>query len=135
MYAIKVMNTIHINDTVLLFKISGKGYIVNQNYRNALIWMGGFLALFVLVKMMNVAPAEPVAKSVPYSDFLKDVHEGNIEKVNAQGAEIVYGLKNGQTQVTTGPLTEKLITEISEKDATLKFKLQEDSGSSIWTII
>ena len=122
-------------DTVLLYKISGKGYIVNQNHRNALIWIGGFLALFALVKVLNVAPAEPVAKSVPYSDFLKDVHAGNIEKVNAQGPEIVYALKNGQTQSTTGPLTEKLITEISEKDATLKFKLQEDSGSSIWAII
>ncbi|PIZ33808.1 MAG: cell division protein FtsH [Alphaproteobacteria bacterium CG_4_10_14_0_8_um_filter_37_21] len=122
-------------DTVLLYKISGKGYIVNQNHRNALIWIGGFLALFALVKVLNVAPAEPIAKSVPYSDFLKDVHAGNIEKVNAQGPEIVYALKNGQTQSTTGPLTEKLITEISEKDATLKFKLQEDSGSSIWAII
>ncbi|HCU06525.1 MAG TPA: cell division protein FtsH [Holosporales bacterium] len=108
---------------------------MNQNHRNALIWIGGFLALFVLVKMMNVAPTEPAAKSVAYSDFLKDVRDGSIDKVNAQGAEIVYVLKNGQSQTTTGPLTEKLITEISEKDATLKFKLQEDSGSSIWAIL
>ena len=108
---------------------------MNQNHRNALIWIGGFLALFVLVKVMNLAPTESAAKSVAYSDFLKDVRDGHVDKVNAQGAEIVYVLKNGQSQTTTGPLTEKLITEIAEKDATLKFKLPEDSGSSIWAIL
>jgi len=103
---------------------------LNDMAKNLLLWM---IIAAVLLTVFNNFNQPSSAEQLDYSDFIREVQQGNITEVTISGVNIV-GLKNNGTRFNTiRPYIEdpKLIDDLLSHN--VRIRGQEPEQQSIWT--
>ena len=104
----------------------------NNNWaRSLLLWVGIAVALAVLVAMLGGRDATPPGKGISYSDFLTQVKNGQVTKVEIAGSTINGTLKDKTTfRTNLGVPDDKLVDRLLDANVDVINKPEE--GASIW---
>lgn len=105
----------------------------SQLFKNLLLWLVIFVAIIALYQIINTPQSN--YREIPYSDFLKSLEKGDVEKVEFKGEEIKGTYKNGVQQgfKTTGPASDGLIKTLKDKD--IEFSFSENREGSLTHIL
>ncbi|BAP57909.1 ATP-dependent metalloprotease FtsH [Thioploca ingrica] len=74
---------------------------MNDMAKNLLLWI--VIALILMMVFNNFGPHNPSPQTVEYSQFITDVQQGHIQRVEIEGHTIRGITKNGQPFVTHNP--------------------------------
>ena len=106
--------------------------------KSLLIWVGILFGLVVFVQMIGGGSKAATGEAIPYSEFVKQVDEQNVQSVTtsatASGNQVISGkLNSGQAFRTTAPkdaqITDRLIK------AGVQVQAKEAEQSSFWLIL
>jgi cell division protease FtsH len=105
--------------------------------KSLLIWVGVLFGLVLFVQMIDGPRATP-GEAIPYSDFVRQVDEGNVASVvssaNPSGNQSISGkLKNGEAFRTTAPNDAQVTDKLLQKGVAVQVKQEEQS--SFWLIL
>ncbi|MGN6590363.1 MAG: ATP-dependent zinc metalloprotease FtsH, partial [Sphingomicrobium sp.] len=104
--------------------------------KGLLMWGGAFLALFLIVEMMQGGSRAEAGKSIPYSEFVQQVDEGNVRTVviardSSGGNSTIAGkLSSGDDFHTIAPGDANVSDKLIAKNVAVQVKAEEQS--SIW---
>ncbi len=103
---------------------------MNDMAKNLLLWM---IIAAVLLTVFNNFNQPSTAEQLDYSDFIRDVQQGNVSEVTISGVNIVGQKSNGTRFNTIRPYIEdpKLIDDLLSHD--VRIRGQEPEQQSIWT--
>ena len=106
--------------------------------KSLLIWAGVLFGLVLFAQMIDGGARPAAGEAVPYSDFVRQVDEGNVRSVTtstgASGNQVISGkLGNGQTFRTTAPSDAQVTERLISKGVTVQAK--EAEQSSFWLIL
>ncbi|WP_426265700.1 ATP-dependent zinc metalloprotease FtsH [Sphingomonas sp. LHG3443-2] len=106
--------------------------------KSLLIWVGVLFGLVLFAQMLEGGSRAQTGNPIAYSDFVRQVGEGNVRQVTSSatpaGNQVISGkLANGEAFRTTAPsdaqVTERLLA------AGVQVQVKEAEQSSIWWII
>jgi len=95
-----------------------------KKFRTMAIWLVLLVAVVFLVWLQN----RDVKVTRPFSDFVTDVANDNVESVEITGNELTITDVQGTRYSTSGALTGELMEKLAEQDVPLRYG--SDSGSS-----
>src|SRR4051812_47015723 len=103
--------------------------------KSLLIWVGVLFALVLFVQMIDGGSKTQAGNAVAYSDFIRQVNEGNVRAVTiATGAgnnsQISGKLASGEAFHTVAPGDANVSDRLIQKGVAVQVKGEE--GSSIW---
>ncbi|MEO7635708.1 MAG: ATP-dependent metallopeptidase FtsH/Yme1/Tma family protein, partial [Sphingomicrobium sp.] len=103
--------------------------------KSLLIWAGILFALVLFVQMMDGGARAPAGESIAYSEFVRQVDEGNVRSATmatgTSGNSAITGkLGNGETFRTVAPAGTKVADKMVDKGVAVQVKAEEQS--SIW---
>ena len=103
---------------------------MNDMAKNLLLWM---IIAAVLLTVFNNFNQPSNAEQLDYSDFIREVQEGNVSEVTISGVNIVGQKSNGTRFNTIRPYIEdpKLIDDLLSHN--VRIRGQEPEQQSIWT--
>ena len=106
--------------------------------KSLLIWVGILFGLVVFVQMIGGGSKAATGEAIPYSEFVKQVDEQNVQQVTtsatASGNQVITGkLANGQTFRTTAPKDAQVTDRLISKGVQVQAK--EAEQSSFWLIL
>jgi cell division protease FtsH len=103
---------------------------LNDMAKNLLLWM---IIAAVLLTVFNNFNQPSNAEQLDYSDFIREVQQGNVSEVTISGVNIVGQKSNGTRFNTIRPYIEdpKLIDDLLSHD--VRVRGQEPEQQSIWT--
>ena len=103
---------------------------MNDMAKNLLLWM---IIAAVLLTVFNNFNQPSTAEQLDYSDFIREVQQGNVSEVTISGVNIVGQKSNGTRFNTIRPYIEdpKLIDDLLSHD--VRIRGQEPEQQSIWT--
>ena len=106
--------------------------------RSLFIWIGILFALVLFVQMVGGGSRAAAGEPIPYSEFVKQVDEGNVRSVimatGATGNATVSGkLGGGEPFTTTAPADANIADRLVAKGVAVQVKAEE--SSSIWLLI
>ncbi len=103
---------------------------MNEMAKNLLLWM---IIAAVLLTVFNNFNQPSNAEQLDYSDFIREVQQGNVSEVTISGVNIVGQKSNGTRFNTIRPYIEdpKLIDDLLSHD--VRIRGQEPEQQSIWT--
>ncbi len=105
----------------------------NSWMKSLMIWAGILLALVLVVQMVGGASSQP-ANTVPYSEFLNKVDEGQVKAV-VIGKEVITGrLADNQTFRTVGPQVDAARDQ-RLRERGIAFSYQTEQQTSLWMYI
>ena len=96
--------------------------------KSLLIWVGILFGLVVFVQMIGGGSKAATGETIPYSEFVRQVDEQNVQSVTtsatASGNQVIIGkLANGQNFRTTAP-ADAQVTEPASLRAQARTMLQ-----------
>ncbi len=105
--------------------------------KSLVIWMAVLFGLVLLSQMFGGNRAAP-AGAVPYSQFIAEVNEGNVESVTIAGSQsgnkVITGkLQGGKAFTTTAPADASVSDKLIAKGIAVQAKAEEQS--SFWMIM
>ena len=104
--------------------------------KSLLIWAGVLFALVLFVQMIDGGSRAPTGQAVPYSEFVRQVNEGNVRSVtiasaSAGGNSTIAGkLSSGEDFHTVAPGDANVSDKLIAKGVAVQVKAEEQS--SIW---
>jgi cell division protease FtsH len=103
--------------------------------KSLLIWAGVLFALVLFVQMIDSGSRTATGQSISYSDFVRQVDQGNVRSVtiasSGSGNSTISGkLDTGETFSTIAPGDAKVSDKLIEKGVAVQVKAEEQS--SIW---
>src|SRR3982751_4407942 len=103
--------------------------------KNLLIWVGILFALVLVVQMIGGGARSAVGQPMAYSDFVRQVDEGNVKSAtmatSTTGDSAIAGkLTGGEDFRTVAPRESKIADKIVDKGVAVQVKAEETS--SIW---
>jgi cell division protease FtsH len=103
--------------------------------KSLLIWVGVLLALVLFVQMIDGGSRTQTGNAIAYSDFVRQVNEGNVRAVTiatatGNNSQITGKLASGETFHTTVPGDANVSDRLIAKGVAVQVKGEE--GSSIW---
>jgi cell division protease FtsH len=106
--------------------------------RSLLIWVGILFGLVLFVQMIGGGSDAAAGEPIPYSEFVRQVDEGNVQSVTTAGTQagnqVISGkLASGQTFRTTAPADAQVTERLISKGVTVQAK--EAEQSSFWLIL
>ncbi|HEU0284129.1 MAG TPA: ATP-dependent zinc metalloprotease FtsH [Sphingomicrobium sp.] len=106
--------------------------------KSLLIWVGILFGLVVFVQMIGGGSKAATGEAIPYSEFVKQVDEQNVQSVTtsatASGNQVITGkLANGQAFRTTAPKDAQVTDRLISKGVQVQAK--EAEQSSFWLIL
>jgi cell division protease FtsH len=106
--------------------------------KSLLIWVGILIALVVFVQLIGGGSKAATGEAIPYSEFVKQVDDGNVQSVttaaSATGNQLITGkLQGGQTFRTTAPADAQVTDRLIQKGVQVQAK--EAEQSSFWLIL
>jgi len=105
----------------------------NSWMKSLLIWAGILLALVLVVQMVG-GGTTAAGNTIPYSDFLKQVDEGQVKQV-VIGKEVISGrTADNQTFRTVGPMTDPA-RDAALREKGVGFAYQAEQQTSVWLIL
>lgn len=105
----------------------------SQLFKNLILWLVIFVAIIALYQLIHTPQSN--YKEITYSEFLKSLEKGEIEKLEFKGEEI-KGTYRGELQQgfrTTGPANDELIKTLRE--ANVSFSFAATSEGSLTNIL
>src|SRR5690606_34579815 len=108
---------------------------MNDLGKNLLLWV--VVAAVLMVVFQSFSPKLEAGQDVVYSQFVQDVDNGRISKVDIASNErtINFVRTNGEKGTTTAPVRDKdLINDLIEHKVEIK-QAPPDSGVSFWSIV
>ncbi|MEI8295659.1 MAG: ATP-dependent zinc metalloprotease FtsH [Alphaproteobacteria bacterium] len=108
---------------------------MNGTSRNLLIWLA-IVAMVLIV--FQIFPGNNNNNAVPpvdYSDFMTDVHQGNVEEVLIRGQVVIGRKHDGRTFTTFIPRDTTLVPRLEEKGIRIKVGPPEEEMPSFWHIL
>jgi cell division protease FtsH len=106
--------------------------------KSLLIWVGILFGLVVFVQLIGGGSKAATGEAIPYSEFVKQVDEQNVQSVTtsstASGNQVITGkLTSGQTFRTTAPSDAQVTDRLIQKGVQVQAK--EAEQSSFWLIL
>jgi cell division protease FtsH len=103
--------------------------------KSLLIWVGVLLALVLFVQMIGGSDRTATGQQIPYSEFVRQVDEGNVRSVtmasSGTGNSAITGkLDTGETFSTVAPGDASVSDKLIQKGVAVQVKAEEQS--SIW---
>ncbi len=98
------------------------------NARNVAFWLVLFLLILALFNLFSGSGNTLQSKSLPYSDFVDAVEEGNVAQVTLDGENVRFRSSDGKDYVTIKPEDAELTKLLIEKDVPVLAEAQEQSG-------
>jgi cell division protease FtsH len=103
--------------------------------KSLLIWVGVLFALVLFVQMIDGGSRSATGQAIPYSEFVKQVDEGNVRSVTmatgSTGSNAITGkLDTGEVFNTIAPGDANVSDKLIAKGVAVQVKGEE--GSSIW---
>ncbi len=103
--------------------------------KSLLIWIGVLFALVLFVQMIDGGSRSATGQAIPYSEFVRQVDEGNVRSVTmATGgtgnSSITGKLDTGEVFNTVAPGDANVSDKLLQKGVAVQVKGEE--GSSIW---
>ena len=103
--------------------------------KSLLIWVGVLFALVLFVQMIDGGSRSATGQAIPYSDFVRQVDEGNVRSVTiatgSTGNSAITGkLDTGEVFNTVAPGDANVSDKLLQKGVAVQVKGEE--GSSIW---
>jgi cell division protease FtsH len=95
--------------------------VSSQLFKNLILWLVIFVAIIALYQLIHTPQSN--YKEITYSEFLKSLEKGEIEKLEFKGEEI-KGTYRGELQQgfrTTGPANDELIKTLREANVSFSF--------------
>jgi cell division protease FtsH len=110
----------------------------NPWVKSLLIWVGILFGLVLFVQMIGGGSAAATGEQIAYSDFVRQVDEGNVRSVTMSttpsGNAVVSGtLADGEAFRTTAPADAQISAKLVERGVDVEVKSEE--GSSIWLLM
>ena len=102
--------------------------------KSLLIWVGVLFGLVLFVQMIDGGRGASAGQPLAYSDFVKQVDEGNVRGVTiatsstGTGATISGKLANGQTFRTVAPTDANVSDRLIAKNVAVQVKAEEQSS-------
>src|SRR5688500_17619533 len=105
--------------------------------KSLLIWVGVLFGLVLFVQMIE-GPRAGASQPIPYSEFVRQVDEGNVRSVtssaNATGNQVITGkLASGEAFRTLAPADAQVTDRLIQRGAQVQAK--EAAQSSFWLIL
>ncbi|MCH8616374.1 ATP-dependent zinc metalloprotease FtsH [Sphingomonas sp. SM33] len=106
--------------------------------KSLLIWVGILFGLVVFVQMIGGGSKAATGEAIAYSEFVKQVDEGNVQSVttssSASGNQLITGkLDSGQAFRTTAPADAQVTDRLIK--AGVQVQAKEAEQSSFWLIL
>ena len=103
---------------------------MNDMVKNIVLWLVIFV---VLITVFNNFSTPGRSNSIPYSQFVAEVEQGNVRKATVSGMQISGELRSGQAFETLRPsaFDNKALDKLVESDAVVEVERPEQQ--SIWT--
>ncbi len=106
--------------------------------KSLLIWVGILFGLVVFVQLIGGGSKAATGEAIPYSEFVKQVDEQNVQSVTtsatASGNQVITGkLNGGQTFRTTAPADAQVTDRLIK--AGVQVQAKEVEQSSFWLIL
>jgi cell division protease FtsH len=106
--------------------------------KSLLIWVGILFGLVLFVQMIGGSSSATAGQSIAYSDFVRQVDEGNVRSVTMSttpsGNAVISGkLADGEAFRTTAPADAQVSAKLVERGVDVQVKAEE--GSSIWLLM
>ena len=103
--------------------------------KSLLIWVGILFALVLFVQMIDGGSRSTAGEPIPYSEFVREVDEGNVRTVTiatgATGNSAISGkLASGEEFRTVAPADANVSDRLIGKGVAVQVKAEEQS--SIW---
>jgi cell division protease FtsH len=103
--------------------------------KSLLIWIGVIFAAVLLVQMIGGSSTAATGQAIPYSEFVKQVDEGNVRSVtmatsSGNNSAITGKLDTGEVFNTVAPGDANVSDKLIQKGVAVQVKGEE--GSSIW---
>jgi cell division protease FtsH len=110
----------------------------NPWVKSLLIWVGILFGLVLFVQMIGGGSRAAAGQAIAYSDFIRQVDEGNVRSVTmtstADRNSLISGrLADGNAFSTTAPGDAQVSAKLIEKGVDVQVK--SDEGSSIWLLM
>ena len=105
--------------------------------KSLLVWMGVLFGLVLVVNMFGSGKTA-AGSAIPYSQFVREVDEGNVKSVTVATTSIgnssVAGtLDSGKSFTTTAPAGSNVADKVISKGGSVQVKAEE--GSSLWVLL
>jgi cell division protease FtsH len=106
--------------------------------KSLLIWVGILFGLVVFVQMIGGGSKAATGEAIPYSEFVRQVDEGNVQSVttaaSTSGNQLITGkLEGGQNFRTTAPADAQVTDRLIK--AGVQVQAKEAEQSSFWLIL
>jgi cell division protease FtsH len=106
--------------------------------KSLLIWVGILFGLVLFVQMIGGGSSAAAGEPIPYSEFVRQVDEGNVQSVTMStgqtGNAVISGkLTGGQDFRTTAPADAQVSERLIAKGVNVQVKQEEQS--SFWLIL
>ena len=106
--------------------------------KSLLIWVGILFGLVLFVQMIGGGSKAATGEPIAYSEFIRQVDEGNVQGVTtsatASGTQLISGkLEGGQTFRTTAPADAQVTDRLIK--AGVQVQAKEAEQSSFWLIL
>ena len=104
--------------------------------KSLLIWVGVLFALVLFVQMIDGGSKSQAGQAMPYSDFVRQVDEGNVRTVimaaggTSSNSAIAGKLASGEDFHTIAPAGSDIADRMVQKGVAVQVKAEEQS--SIW---
>src|SRR5881275_1179292 len=104
--------------------------------KSLLIWGGVLFALVLFVQMIDGGSRAPAGQALPYSEFVKQVDEGNVRTVviaaggTTSNSTVAGKLASGEDFHTIAPAGSNIADRMVQKGVAVQVKAEEQS--SIW---
>ncbi len=91
---------------------------MNDIAKNLLVWV--VIALVLMMVFNNFGPKKPTSLSIEYSQFISDVKQGRVQKVEIEGRTIRGITQNGEHFVTYNPGDPGLMKDLFDNNVKIK---------------
>jgi cell division protease FtsH len=104
--------------------------------KSLLIWAGVLIALVLFVQMIDGGSRAPAGQAISYSDFVRQVDEGNVRNANVAAGgstsnSVIAGkLASGEDFHTIAPAGSNIADQMVQKGVAVQVKAEEQS--SLW---
>jgi cell division protease FtsH len=94
--------------------------------KNIILWV--VIAVILVSVFNNFGPPQVAASQLPYSQFIADVKQGNVQKVVIEGRTIQGIYQSGEKFVTYSPGDPGLVGDLLNKGVVIQARPQEQQG-------
>src|SRR4051794_4555915 len=110
----------------------------NPWVKSLLIWVAILFGLVLFVQMIGGGSRASAGPAIAYSDFVRQVDQGNVRSVtmatSSSGNSLISGrLADGGSFSTTAPSDAQISSKLVDKGVDVQVKSEE--GSSIWLLM